>query len=226
MRVLIVEDDRRLARLVEQVLLDEHFAVTVADNGHSGLERALNGQFDVAVIDWMLPGRDGPSITRAIRSAGIATAVILLTARGQLEDKVDGFASGADDYLVKPFAFEELIARIRAVARRTGAAPSADELRNGDLVMDLTAHRVRRATRTVDLTAREWALLEYLMRHPGQTLSRQQILDAVWTLDAAVQPQMVDVYMSYLRRKLVAPGEADPITTIRGLGYRLEDQRA
>jgi two-component system, OmpR family, response regulator len=226
MRVLIIEDDRRLARLIEQVLLDEHFTVATADSGHSGLDLALNGQFDVAVIDWMLPGRDGPSITRAIRAAGLATAVILLTARGQLEDKVDGFASGADDYLVKPFAFEELLARIRAVARRTGAAPTADELRNGDLVMDLTAHRVRRGVRTIDLTAREWSLLDYLMRHPGQTLSRQQILDAVWTLDAAVQPQMVDVYMSYLRRKLVAPGEHDPITTVRGLGYRLEDQRA
>ena len=226
MRVLVIEDDRRLLRLIEQVLHDEHFTVATADNGNSGLDQVLNGHFDVAIIDWMLPGRDGPSITRAIRAAQLPTAVILLTARGQVEDKVNGFASGADDYLVKPFAFEELLARVRAVARRAGGAPVGDELRNGDLVMDLAGHRVRRGSRMIDLTAREWSLLEYLMRHPGQTLSRQQILDSVWTLDAAVQPQMVDVYMSYLRRKLIGPGETDPVTTVRGLGYRLEDQRA
>jgi DNA-binding response OmpR family regulator len=223
MRVLIIEDDQRLTRLMARVLEDEHFAVDVARDGDTGLEIALRGATDVAVVDWMLPGRDGPAVCRAIRAARLPTAILMLTARGQVEDRVAGLDSGADDYLTKPFAFDELLARLRALGRRFAeAAGDAWELRRGDLVLDLRARAARRGEQPLDLTATEWNLLECLMRHPGQALNRQQILDYVWSYDRDVQPTMVDVYISYLRRKLTIPGRPDPIRTVRGVGYRLE----
>lgn len=223
MRVLVIEDDQRLARLIARVLGDAHYTVEVAHDGEHGLDLALQGVHDVAIVDWMLPVRDGPTICRAVRAARLPVALLLLTARGQLEDKVVGLDSGADDYLVKPFAFEELLARVRALSRRfapTSAEPM--ELRAGDVVLDLRAHIARRGLRTLDLTATEWDLLEFLLRHPGQSLSRQQILDHVWSYDRDVQLALVDVYISYLRRKLNGPNESDPIVTVRGVGYRLE----
>jgi DNA-binding response OmpR family regulator len=223
MRVLIIEDDQRLARLVKRVLEEEHFTADVAHDGDTGLDLALHSTYDVAIIDWMLPGRDGPAICRAIRAAHLPTALLLLTARGQLEDRVRGLDSGADDYLVKPFTFEELLARVRALSRRfTIVAGDPDELRAGDLVLDLRAHTARRGDHALDLTATEWNLLEYLLRNSGQTLTRQQILDYVWSYERDVQPTMVDVYISYLRRKLHMSGRTDPIRTVRGIGYRLE----
>jgi len=222
MNVLLIEDDQRLARLMARVLGDERWRVVVAHDGDAGLDLALGGGFDVAVIDWMLPGRDGPAIVRGMRAARVPTAVLMLTARGQLEDKAVGFASGVDDYLVKPFAFEELLMRVRALARRGSHDGAADELRAGELVLDLRGHTARRGARMLELTLTEWNLLEYLLRHRGQTLSRSRILDSVWPGDRDVQPQMVDVYISYLRRKLNEPRERDPITTVRGVGYRFE----
>lgn len=224
MRVLLIEDDQRLARLVARVFEEERFIVDVAHDGETGLNLALHGPYDVAVIDWMLPGRDGPSICRAIRSARVPTAVLLLTARGQIEDRVAGLDSGADDYLVKPFAFEELLARVRALGRRFDIPQGADpgELRLRDLVLDLRAHTARRGDTALDLTPTEWNLLECLMRHVGQSLTRQQILDYVWSYERNVQPSMVDVYVSYLRRKLKQSGGRDLIQTVRGVGYRLE----
>jgi two-component system OmpR family response regulator len=223
MRILLIEDDQRLARLIARVLGEEHYQVDVANDGEAGLELALHGLYEVAVVDWMLPGRDGPSICRAVRAARLPTALLLLTARGQIEDKVAGFDSGADDYLVKPFAFEELLVRVRALSRRFSLpVGDASELRAGDLVLDLRGHTARRGARPLDLTPTEWNLLEYLLRNAGQTLTRQQILDYVWSYEHDVQPQMVDVYVSYLRRKLHAPGERDPLVTVRGVGYRLE----
>jgi len=226
MKVLLIEDDQRLARLIARVLRGEHYQVDMVHDGDTGLEYALRGVYQVAIIDWMLPERDGPSICRAVRAARLPTALLLLTARGQVEDKIVGFDSGADDYLVKPFAFEELLARVRALGRRFSLQPDdSNELRVGDLVLDLRHHTARRGTRPLDLTPTEWNLLEYLMRNAGQALSRQQILDYVWSYDHDVQPQMVDVYIAYLRRKLNAPGERDPIVTVRGVGYRLEASR-
>ena len=226
MKVLLIEDDQRLARLIARVLRDEHYQVDMVHDGDTGLEYALRGVYQVAIIDWMLPERDGPSICRAVRAARLPTALLLLTARGQVEDKIVGFDSGADDYLVKPFAFEELLARVRALGRRFSLQPDdSNELRVGDLVLDLRHHTARRGTRPLDLTPTEWNLLEYLMRKAGQALSRQQILDHVWSYDHDVQPQMVDVYIAYLRRKLNASGERDPIVTVRGVGYRLEASR-
>jgi len=226
MKVLLIEDDQRLARLIARVLRDEHYQVDMVHDGDTGLEYALRGVYQVAIIDWMLPERDGPSICRAVRAARLPTALLLLTARGQVEDKIVGFDSGADDYLVKPFAFEELLARVRALGRRFSLQPDdSNELRVGDPVLDLRHHTARRGTRPLDLTPTEWNLLEYLMRNAGRALSRQQILDHVWSYDHDVQPQMVDVYIAYLRRKLNASGERDPIVTVRGVGYRLEASR-
>lgn len=227
MRILLIEDDQRLARLMTRVFEEEHFAVDVAHDGDTGLELALRGVYDVAIVDWMLPGRDGPAVCRAIRAARLTTAILMLTARGQVEDRVAGLDSGADDYLVKPFAFEELLARVRALGRRfIVTASDASELRCGNLVLDLRAHTARRGDRPLDLTSTEWNLLECLMRHAGQALTRQQILDYVWSYESDVQPTMVDVYISYLRRKLNLPGYPDPIETVRGVGYRLEAKNA
>lgn len=227
MRILVIEDDQRLARLIGRVLEEAYYTVDLAHDGEVGLDLALCGAYDIAIIDWMLPGRDGPAICRALRSARLPTALLLLTARGQVEDRVAGLDSGADDYLTKPFAFEELLARVRALSRRfLPTGNTAGELRAGELVLDLRAHVARRGVQMLDLTTTEWNLLECLLRHPGQTLTRQQILDYVWSYDSAVQLTMVDVYISYLRRKLSLPGRRDPIETVRGMGYRLEADHA
>jgi two-component system OmpR family response regulator len=223
MRVLVIEDDQRLARLIVRVLTEEHYRVDLAHDGTSGLELALSGVHDVAIVDWMLPGRDGPAICRAVRAARLPLALLLLTARGQVEDRVVGLDSGADDYLTKPFAFEELLARVRALSRRFTPTTSGDpgEIRVRDLVLDQRAHTARRGDHPLDLTVTEWNLLECLLRHPGQILTRQQILDYVWAYDSEVQFTLVDVYISYLRRKLNIPGRPDPIQTVRGVGYQL-----
>jgi two-component system OmpR family response regulator len=221
MRVLIIEDDQRLAKLISRVLEGEHFTVDLAFDGNKGIDMALTGVYDVAVVDWMLPGRDGPSICRGIRAARLPLAMLMLTARGQIEDRVLGLDSGADDYLGKPFAFEELLARVRALGRRFAPVTGdASELRYGDIVMDIRSHTARRANRSLDLTSTEWNLLEFMMRHPGQTLTRQQILDYVWSYESEVQVKMVDVYISYLRAKLRVAGDEDPIKTVRNVGYR------
>jgi DNA-binding response OmpR family regulator len=223
MRVLIIEDDRRLTRLMQKVLEGEKFSVDVANTGDLGLEIGLRGVHDVIVLDWMLPGQDGPSICRALRSARIPAAILMLTARTQVEDRVSGLYSGADDYLCKPFSFDELIARIHVLGRRfTGPAIDTGELRVGSLVMDARTHTARRGEHSLNLTPREWALLEYMMRHPGQVLTRQNILDYVWSYESDVQPTLVDVYISYLREKLRCPGLQDPIRTRRGVGYYLD----
>lgn len=227
MRVLLIEDDHRLAGLIRKVLEQEHFTVDVAYDGDTGLEIALRGAHDVAIVDWMLPGRDGPSVCQAIRLRRIPIAILMLTARTQVEDRVAGLYSGADDYLGKPFAFDELIARLHALGRRFNReAVDALELRVGTLVMDLRTHTARRRERTLDLTKTEWALLECLMRHPGQVLSRQTIIDYVWSYERDVQPTLVDVYVSYLRNKLSLSGLPDPIETVRGVGYRLESEQS
>lgn len=228
MRVLLIEDDQRLAGIIKQVMLEEGFDVDTAFDGAAGVELAMRGTYDVAIVDWMLPERDGPAVIRAIRSARLPTACMLLTARTQIEDRVAGLDSGADDYLPKPFSFDELLARVRALGRRFTIADGSDswELRQGELVMDLKAHTARRGDVVLDLTNTEWRLLEYLMRNPGQTLTREQILDYVWSYDAEVLGTSVDVYISYLRKKLVQGGMRDPITTVRGIGYRMESSDA
>ncbi len=227
MRILLIEDDKRLSHLICKVLEEEGFSADAAYDGDTGLEIALRGAHDVAVIDWMLPGRDGPAVVRAIRSARLPTAILMLTARTQLEDRVAGLYSGADDYLCKPFAFDELVARLHALGRRANPnAADTLELRVGNLVLDLRSQTARRAGNPLDLTRTERTLLECFMRHPGQVLTRQYILDYVWSYESDVQPTMVDVYVSYLRAKLNLPGMNDPIRTRRGVGYILDEECA
>ncbi len=227
MRILVIEDDIRLAGLIRKVLESENFSVDLAYDGDMGLEIALRNVHDVAIIDWMLPGRDGPAVCRAIRAAHIPLAILMLTARTQVEDRVAGLYSGADDYLGKPFSFDELIARLHSLGRRfSSQTTDALELRIGRLVLDLRAFTARRGERPLDLTRTEWSLLEYLMRHPGQVLTRQQILDYVWSYENEVKPTLVDVYISYLRSKLDSPGMRDPVQTVRGIGYRLSVEDA
>jgi two-component system, OmpR family, response regulator len=227
MRILVIEDDKRLAGLIRKVLESEHFSVDEAHDGDLGLEIALRGVHDTAIIDWMLPGRDGPAVCRAIRAARLPLAILMLTARSQVEDRVAGLYSGADDYLTKPFSFEELIARLHALGRRMSReATDTLELRVGRLVLDLHSFTARRGDHPLDLTRTEWSLLEYLMRHPGQALTRGQILDYVWSYETGVKTTLVDVYVSYLRNKLAFPGMKDPIETVRGVGYRLKVDNA
>jgi DNA-binding response OmpR family regulator len=227
MRVLVIEDDHRLAELIKKALEAEGFQVDLAHTGDEGVEIALRGAHDAALVDWMLPGRDGPAVCQAIRSARLPMGLLMLTARSQVEDRVAGLYSGADDYLTKPFSFDELIARLYALGRRLhGDAPGLFELRVGSLILDTRTHTARRGDQPLDLTKTEWTLLECLMRHPGQTLSRQFLLDYVWSYAADVQPSMVDVYISYLRAKLCQAGMKDPIQTKRGFGYFLEADNA
>jgi two-component system OmpR family response regulator len=224
MRVLVVEDDKKLARLIEQVLVSEQIDVDVAFDGVVGLEKAISGVYDVAVVDWMLPGRDGPAICRALRNQKVPTALLMLTARTQVEDRVAGLDSGADDYLTKPFAFEELLARLRALSRRSqdgGRDPW--ELRFDAVVLDLRARTARVGDRRLDLTPTEWRIMEFLLRHPGQSLSRRQILEYVWGDSDVVRSTQVDVFVSRLRGKVRRAGAPDPIRTVWGVGYRLGD---
>jgi two-component system, OmpR family, response regulator len=227
MRILLIEDDERLANIIRRILEEEKYNVDVVHEGAEGAELALRGIHDLAIVDWMLPGRDGPSIVREIRRAKINMGILMLTARVQVEDRVTGLDSGADDYLVKPFTFDELLARLRAIGRRFLLPQNdPDEIRIGKMVMDTTAHTLRRGEHPVELTKTEWDLLEFLLRHPGQSLSRQQILDYVWSYDSTVRADLVDVYISYLRQKLSFAGMVDPIQTVRGIGYRLEPEHA
>ena len=226
MRVLLIEDDQRLANLIKRVLKDEGYNVDSANDGDTGFEMALRGPYDAVVIDWMLPGRDGPSIIRAMRAARLSTGIILLTALGQVEDRVAGLDCGADDYLTKPFSFDELLARLRALDRRVQKTADGKELRVGKTVMDLGAHSLRRVDKKIELTKTEWDLLEYFLRHPGMTLTRQNILDYVWSFEANVKPELVDVYIAYLRQKINVEGMSDPIETVRGVGYKFDEKRA
>jgi DNA-binding response OmpR family regulator len=220
MRVLVVEDERSISGFISQGLGEAGFVVTVEADGRRGLQRALDAEFDAIILDIMLPGMDGLEVLRRIRAAGAPTPVLLLTARDEIDDRVAGLDAGADDYLTKPFAFSELLARTRALLRRPPL--QADEvLRMGALELDQRRRSVRLGTRPVNLSAREFALLEYLLRHPGQVLSRTQIGEAVWGLDFENDSNVVDVYIGYLRRKLAAGDAGSAIRTVRGVGYVL-----
>jgi DNA-binding response OmpR family regulator len=223
MRILVVEDEPKIAAALKRGLEHESYAVDTADNGDDGLDAATSGDYDLVILDIMLPGQhDGTDICRRMRAAELNTPVLMLTARGQLRDKITGLDVGADDYLVKPFAFEELLARLRALLRRPTEAIS-NILLAGDLEFDTAARTIRRAGQPVSLSAREQALLEYLMRNQGRVLSKDQIISHVWNFDSDVLPNTLEVYIGYLRAKLERPfGGAALIHTARGLGYKLE----
>lgn len=218
MRILAVEDDPGILRMLERGLAAAGHQVLTADNGEDGAVLASEEGVDVVLLDISLPELSGHEVLARIRARRPALPILMLTARDDLDNKVRALDAGADDYLTKPFAFEELLARIRALARRTDQA-SAGALEVGDVRLDLLGRRAWRADRAVELSNREFTLLEYLLRHPGQVLSRTQILFAVWEYDADPSSNVVDVYIRYLRRKL---GEPSPITTVRGSGYRYD----
>jgi DNA-binding response OmpR family regulator len=221
MRILIIEDDERLTRVMAQVLRQERFDVDVVHDGDSGLEQALTGIYDALIVDWMLPGMDGVELIRELRAERIATPVLMLTARGELPQRVAGLDAGADDYLGKPFAFAELLARLRALTRRTERPLLEPAITIGDVAIDFASRIVSRAGQPVELSPREFALLETLARNRGRVLSRDQLLERVWGYDADPQGNVIDLYIHYLRRKLDPQGpNADSlIRTVRGAGY-------
>lgn len=221
MYVLVVEDERRLAELIRRVLEEEGHTVDVAHDGEEGLAMALDGSHDVIVLDILLPELDGIEVCRRLRAARVDTPILLLTALGSIEDRVHGLDAGADDYLPKPFAFQELLARLRALARRRVDPREPTQLTYGDLVVDLRRHRVERGGRPIALSSKEFALLEYLLRNQGRVVTRSQILDHVWGYDYAPDSNLVDVYITYLRRKLDRGKSPSLIRTIRGVGYSI-----
>lgn len=220
MRILLVEDEPAIAKFVRQGLREAGYAVDVAEDGLVGLDYAQAVAYDVLVIDIMLPVLDGLALMRALRRQGNKTPTLMLTARDTVADRVDGLDAGADDYLVKPFAFSELLARVRALLRRP-PLQGGTVLQVGDLAMDTATREVRRGGCLVELTPRECAVLEYLMRHPGQILTRTQIGEHVWDLDFYNESNVVDVYIGYLRRKLDQRDSMSLIQTVRGVGYRI-----
>lgn len=218
MRLLVAEDDVRLARIVKRGLEGEGHVVDVVHDGDAAVAAGLDDGFDVLILDVMMPGLDGFEVIRRLRDRHVDTPALMLTARGELEDRVRGLDSGADDYLVKPFAFEELSARLRALGRRTSV--QGPRLSAGAVEVDLVRHEVRVRGRAVELSPTEFRLLEALLRHPGRVLSRQSLLARVWGYEDEPESNAVDLYVHYLRRKL---GDAIEIRTVRGVGYRLED---
>jgi len=218
-----VEDERRLAQLVRRVLEEEGHRVEVAYDGLEGLRLALEGDFDVIVLDILLPEMDGVEVCQALRRAKVDTPILMLTALDSVEDKVRGLDAGADDYLAKPFAFQELLARLRSLSRRRVQPREPHRLQVGDLVLDLQRRRAWRGGRDIELSPKEFALLELLMRNAGRVLTRTQILDHVWGYDFAPDSNLVDVYIAYLRRK-VDKGHPRPlIHTVRGHGYMISE---
>ncbi len=220
-RVLVVDDDERIAAAVRRALIYEGYEVDVAADGANALAQARDALPDVVVLDWMLPGLDGVEVCRRLRAADESLPILMLTARDSTPDRVAGLDAGADDYLVKPFAYDELLARVRALLRRRAPAGPNTTLRHAELALDLASREVRRGQRPVHLTLQEFTLLEYFLRHARRVLSREQLLEAVWGLGAGTSSNAVDVYVGYLRSKLEADGEPRLLHTVRGVGYVL-----
>jgi two-component system OmpR family response regulator len=222
MKILVVEDEPKMASLVARALREDGHAADVAAHGEDALWMAQAHRYDAIALDVMLPGVDGFEVLRRLRAAEVWTPVLMLTARDAVGDRVGGLDAGADDYLTKPFSFAELLARLRAIARR-GPVERPTVLQLGDLRLDPAAHRAWRGETELSLTAREFALLELLMRRPGETLTRLQILEGGWDMAFESRSNIVDVYMRYLREKIDRPFGRTSIETVRGVGYRLRD---
>jgi len=221
MRILVVEDETKMARAIRRGLESEGYSVETVGTGDDAVFWGTEQCFDAIIMDVMLPGIDGYAACRALRTAGVWTPVLMLTSRGAVEDRIEGLDAGADDYLVKPFAFGELLARIRALLRR-GPSERAPEIVVGDLTIDPAAHSVIRRGVRIDLSPREFALLEYLARNAGQVLRRSDILDHVWAYDYDGLSNVVDVYVGYLRKKIEKPFRSKLIRSVRGVGYTIE----
>lgn len=226
MRVLIVEDERKISAYVKRGLREQGYAVDAAFDGGEALELAASAPYDLIVLDVLLPVMDGFSVCRTLRSRGVRAPILMLTARDAVDDRVTGLDAGADDYLVKPFALKELLARLRALTRRGSAASKSAVLHVADLSLDTTTRRVRRAGRSIELTAKEYAVLECLMHDPDRVFTRTMIAEHVWSYDIYNESNVVDVYIRNLRRKIDDGFERKLICTVRGAGYRLSAQMA
>jgi heavy metal response regulator len=225
MHILVVEDEKKVASFVQRGLEAEHYTVDVAYDGEEGLARLFDGDYDLVILDVMLPKRDGLSLLREARKREVRIPMLLLTARDTLLDKVTGLDQGADDYLTKPFAFEELLARVRALLRR-GTPTQPVTLALTDLSLDPSSRQVTRAGKKIDLTAKEFALLEFFLRNPGRVLSRALIAQHVWGVDFDTFTNVIDVYVKYLRKKIDADFEPKLIHTVRGAGYVLKESES
>ena len=221
MRILVVEDEHKLAGVIRRGLEEHGYAVDVAYDGEDGLALAETEPYDLMILDVLLPGLDGFTVCQRLRAQHKNLSILILTARDTVDDRVQGLDSGADDYLTKPFAFRELLARVRALLRREDRSKNP-VLRLADLEVDTVAHEVRRAGRPIALTSKEYAILEYFVRNPNQVLTRTQIAEHIWNYDFVAMSNVVDVYVGYLRRKLGDDGEPRLLQTIRGTGYRLK----
>jgi DNA-binding response OmpR family regulator len=221
MRILVVEDEHKLASVLKRGLEEHGYAVDLAYDGDDGLAMTTAAPYDLIVLDVMLPGLDGLSLCNQLRAQKMHMPVLMLTARDAVDDRVAGLDSGADDYLTKPFAFRELLARIRALLRRDGLSARDPMLKVADLQIDTVSHEVRRSGKLIDLTSKEYAILEYFARNPNRVLTRTQIAEHVWDFDFVSMSNVIDVYIGYLRRKLGDDSEPKLLRTIRGTGYQL-----
>lgn len=222
MRLLVVEDESKVLNFLKQGLEEERYIVDTAVDGVAGLEMAMNNHFDAIILDVMLPGKDGFTVLKELRDGGVATPVLMLTARANVDDKVTGLDLGADDYLAKPFEFEELAARLRSLLRRSVPEKST-KLRCGDLTLDTISHNAFRAGREIDLTSKEYTLLEYLMRNKNRILSRSTITQHVWRHNFDPESNIIDVYVKRLRVKIDGDSDRPLIQSIRGVGYRMRE---
>ncbi|MBF8297269.1 MAG: DNA-binding response regulator [Bacteroidetes bacterium] len=223
MRILVVEDEKKVARFVQQGLEEEHYTVDVAHDGEAGLQMAESENYDLLVLDVMLPKKSGLDLIREFRARRGTAPALMLTAKGSIEDKVAGLDSGADDYLTKPFAFAELLARVRSLLRR-GSKEKSTVLMIADLELDTVTHKAKRAGRTIELTAKEYALLEYFLRNKEHVLSRTIIAEHIWDYNFDTGTNIIDVYVNHLRAKIESPGEKRLIHTVRGVGYAMKEE--
>ncbi len=226
MRILVVEDEHKIANSLKRGLEQEGWAVDVVYDGVKGYDLAATEDYDVIILDLLLPEMDGLTVCQKLRNEKIQTPILILTAKGQLEDKVEGLNVGADDYLVKPFAFEELLARVRALIRRPKQTIN-NILQYDDLILNTLTYEVKRAQKLIKLSKKEFSLLEYLLRHPETVLTKEQIINHVWNYDADILPNTVEVYIGYLRKKIDRPfkHKKNLIQTIRGFGYKIEAKK-
>lgn len=223
MRILVIEDEHRIANTLKKGLQQEHYVVDLAYTGTDGYDLAADGTYEVIILDVMLPGMDGIALCKKLRQENIHTPILLLTAKGQIQDKVLGLDAGADDYLAKPFSFEELLARLRALARRP-VTTSTNTLQVADLVLDPISFKITRAGKDIRLSSKEFSLLEYFLRHSGQVLSKNHIMTHVWNYDTDILPNTIEVYIRNLRQKIDKPFNGPALfKTIRGFGYKLGD---
>ncbi|MQA40967.1 response regulator transcription factor [Rugamonas aquatica] len=221
-KILLIEDDQKAARLLKRGLQEEDFAVDAVHSAEDGEPAALTGNYDLIVLDWMLPAKDGITLCGELRARGLTTPILMLTARDGLGDRIAGLDTGADDYLTKPFAFDELLARIRALLRRS-TLTQPPQLKVADLTLEPQSHVVKRAGQVLDLTPKEYAILELLMRQAGHVVSRQQLAERIWTADLIAIDNLMDAHMRNLRRKLDPVGMPRLIHTVRGQGFRLAE---